>query len=213
MATDKQIAANRRNALKSTGPRSVEGKAAVRFNALQHGVRAQTLFLDYEDRATFDSLRDGLQEEWQPLGPTEMFYLEQMLAAYWKIRRVDYFEHAVYHAVTDPLEQLAKLQKLWQEQHRLERAFNKAQQELERLQASRFAGDEPVGQALPSPNPTAAQEAAPLDHLSGQPTRPEAPGVVEENEAAEPLAPAVFPQSGPVVDKAGDILTEIRPIR
>jgi hypothetical protein len=41
MATERQIAANRRNALKSTGPRTAAGKARVSRNGLRHGVRAR----------------------------------------------------------------------------------------------------------------------------------------------------------------------------
>ena len=40
MATAKQIEANRLNALKSTGPRTVEGKSASRLNAVTHGLAA-----------------------------------------------------------------------------------------------------------------------------------------------------------------------------
>lgn len=40
MATERQIAANRRNAGKSTGPRSRAGKQRARFNAYQHGLTA-----------------------------------------------------------------------------------------------------------------------------------------------------------------------------
>lgn len=43
MATPAQIAANRRNALKSTGPRTAAGKARSRMNALKHGLRAATI--------------------------------------------------------------------------------------------------------------------------------------------------------------------------
>jgi hypothetical protein len=45
MATQKQIDADRRNALKSTGPRSEEGKAKIRRNALREGLTGQVITL------------------------------------------------------------------------------------------------------------------------------------------------------------------------
>ena len=45
MATLQQIDAHRRNALKSSGPKTPQGKAAVSLNSLCHGLRARTVVL------------------------------------------------------------------------------------------------------------------------------------------------------------------------
>ena len=49
MTSEKKTEANRRNALKSTGPRTPEGKTAVRLNALRHGLRSEEILLPGED--------------------------------------------------------------------------------------------------------------------------------------------------------------------
>ena len=56
MATQQQIDANRRNAQKSTGPTTPEGRAAVRHNALKHGLTAEILIPSMEDQPEFDRL-------------------------------------------------------------------------------------------------------------------------------------------------------------
>ena len=71
MATQKQIEANRRNAQYSTGPRTPKGKAAVRFNALQHGLTAPHALLPTEDPSDFDDLLRSFLDDLQPLGPIE----------------------------------------------------------------------------------------------------------------------------------------------
>ena len=48
MATTRQIEANRANSRKSTGPRTDEGKAAVRLNALKHGLSADCVIIPGE---------------------------------------------------------------------------------------------------------------------------------------------------------------------
>jgi hypothetical protein len=53
MATHKQITANRKNAQKSTGPRSSAGKTKAARNALAHGLRAAEILLPDEDGKRF----------------------------------------------------------------------------------------------------------------------------------------------------------------
>ena len=134
MATLKQIEANRRNALKSTGPRTAEGKAAVRLNALQHGLRSQSLILPGENREEFEQLYAILESEWQPQSATAGFYVEQMAIAQWKLRRLEVAETNLLSEDLPASVQIPLLDRLWQTQIRLERSFSRAQRELERIQ-------------------------------------------------------------------------------
>jgi hypothetical protein len=49
MSSPRQIEANRRNALKSTGPTSANGKHVSRRNALRHGFTAETVLEPLEN--------------------------------------------------------------------------------------------------------------------------------------------------------------------
>src|SRR5258708_828542 len=71
MPTEKQTEANRLNAQHSTGPRTSEGKSAVRFNALKHGIFSEGHTVIREDRNDFDALRDDYLRRFQPDGPEE----------------------------------------------------------------------------------------------------------------------------------------------
>lgn len=68
-----QIEANRRNALKSTGPQTPEGKAAVSLNALKHGLFARQVVVRghnlKESREEFESFYRQYYEHLAPVGP------------------------------------------------------------------------------------------------------------------------------------------------
>lgn len=59
-STDRQIAANRLNAQRSTGPRTPAGKAKVSVNALRHGLTAREVILPNENPDDFDAFRAEL---------------------------------------------------------------------------------------------------------------------------------------------------------
>jgi hypothetical protein len=80
MATEKQIAANRRNAQLSTGPKTPEGKAAVRFNGLKHGFYAKQANLSLDEDEPIHELLDTFLDNLEPPGPLEAGLFEMCLA-------------------------------------------------------------------------------------------------------------------------------------
>ena len=165
MATIKQIEANRLNAQKSTGPKTPEGKAVTKLNALRHGLRARTVVLPAEKSEDFHQLCNDLEAEWEPQSRTEQFYLEQMAVSQWKLARVEIAEKSILDQKFSAKSQIPLVEKLWQCQHRLERSYTRAQRELERLQDFRRRQVQQPEQS--APQPTAEAPAAPQPQPSG----------------------------------------------
>jgi hypothetical protein len=150
MVSQKQAEANRQNALKSTGPRSLRGKNTVRFNAVRHGLRADHVLLPGESYDALQELSSQLEAEWQPVGRTEEHYVEQMVVAQWKLLRIERYEFQFRH---DRLpDALPCIEGLWRSAQRFENSFTRAQHELERLQAGRLADSDPPVEILKPEN-------------------------------------------------------------
>jgi hypothetical protein len=88
MSSQTQIDANRRNAQQSTGPRTSDGKAAVARNAIAHGFYSQHLVLPGEDEGELHALRQAIEDRLEPDGQLEALYVERIVMAAWKIRRI-----------------------------------------------------------------------------------------------------------------------------
>jgi hypothetical protein len=80
MLSDKQLAANRENAQKSTGPRTEEGKRRSSLNATRHGLTGQVIVLPEENLAAFNKFAF---DQVTTLGPGDAN--EQQLAQSWAV--------------------------------------------------------------------------------------------------------------------------------
>ena len=96
MTSDKQWQANRLNALRSTGPRTEEGKASSRINALRHGLTATKIALPGENEAQYEELRAGLLAEYAPTTLAEEILVDRLAGFVWRHRRVPTFEAALH---------------------------------------------------------------------------------------------------------------------
>ena len=96
MATELQAAANRRNALMSTGPRSLAGKRRSSVNAVSHGLTAQHAMLPGEDPDEFDGLRHAIFNSLLPQGALENQLVERAVSLMWRMRRFQVFEIALF---------------------------------------------------------------------------------------------------------------------
>jgi len=207
MATDKQIAANRKNAQKSTGPKTPEGRAAVRLNGLKHGLTATTLVLAGESAADFEDLLDSFESEHAPSTPTEEALVRQMAMAQWRLRRLYHVEAAFFsmrlidtaetaernYENLEPAGHLAlvvdrsaeTLTNLSRFEARLERSFYKALQELQRLRSLPKSDlknqTQSAPQAEPDPGPPGAK-VIPITRANTRQTTPPRLG----NEPATP---------------------------
>jgi hypothetical protein len=82
MTSEKQEKANQQNALKSTGPKTPNGKAVARYNATRHGLLSREVLLPGEDEATLRELGEILRDELQPVGELENMLVDRIIAAH-----------------------------------------------------------------------------------------------------------------------------------
>jgi len=90
--TARATEANRRNAVKSTGPRTAEGKAAVSLNRLGHGLTGRAPLVPGEDPAEYERLRQGLTDQLAPQGVLEQALVDRAAGCLWRLGRVQQIE-------------------------------------------------------------------------------------------------------------------------
>jgi hypothetical protein len=97
MATENQIAANRDNAKKSTGPKTTEGKTKSSKNALKHGLTTPYGLLPGESEEEYMYHREELLDELYPDSSIEHYLADRIVYLSWALKRAAHFTRVTLH--------------------------------------------------------------------------------------------------------------------
>jgi hypothetical protein len=155
MSSESKIAANRANAQLSTGPRTLEGKAASSLNAFKHGLRSNRLLVLPNEQDEFDQLLTALRAQVNPQGPLEELAFSELLRAAWHLRRVQLAEAALASSPTDPFLTptcYSTIHRLESYHVKYERSYHRAFRHLQQLQTDRLLREREITGSNESPD-------------------------------------------------------------
>jgi hypothetical protein len=103
MTSYRQIDANRRNALKSTGPKTQSGKRASRCNAIRHGLTAETVISTLEDAEDYKAFEAAVTADYDAQSAVERELVLRLASLLWRLRRATMMETGLFEIQTDHL--------------------------------------------------------------------------------------------------------------
>jgi hypothetical protein len=99
MTSLKQIEANRRNALKSTGPTTIEGKERSSRNAVRHGLTAETVIAALENAEDYQAFEAAVIADYDAESAVEREMVLRLASVLWRLRRATGIETALFESV------------------------------------------------------------------------------------------------------------------
>jgi hypothetical protein len=96
MTSYRQIEVNRRNALKSTGPRTEAGKQVSRCNAVRHGLTAETVIGALEDADDYKAFEAAIIADYDAQSAVERELVLRLASVLWRLRRATTMETGLF---------------------------------------------------------------------------------------------------------------------
>ena len=103
MTSWRQFEANRRNALKSTGPRTEAGKQASRCNAVRHGLTAETVISALEDAEDYKAFEAAITADYDAQSVVERELVLRLASVLWRLRRATTMETGLFEIQAEHL--------------------------------------------------------------------------------------------------------------
>ena len=104
MTSFRQIEANRRNARKSTGPITEEGKQRSRCNAVRHGLMAETVIGALEDAEDYKAFEAAITADYDAQSAVERELVLRLASLLWRLRRATTMETGLFEIQADLIE-------------------------------------------------------------------------------------------------------------
>jgi hypothetical protein len=101
MTSFRQIEANRRNARKSTGPVTQEGKQHSRCNALRHGLTAETVIGALEDAEDYKAFEAAVTADFDAETAVERELVLRLASLLWRLRRATAIDTGLFETQTE----------------------------------------------------------------------------------------------------------------
>jgi hypothetical protein len=108
MTSIKQIEANRRNSLKSTGPKTDAGKRTARCNAVRHGLTAETVIGALEDADDYKGFEAAITADYDAQSAVERELVLRLASLLWRLRRATTIETGLFEIQADHLSNFRK---------------------------------------------------------------------------------------------------------
>ena len=103
MTSYQQIETNRRNALKSTGPKTEVGKQTSRRNAVRHGLTAETVIGALEDADDYKAFEAAITADYDAQSAVERELVLQLASLLWRLRRATMMETGLFEIQAEHL--------------------------------------------------------------------------------------------------------------
>jgi anti-sigma-K factor RskA len=112
VTSHRQIDANRRNARKSTGPITEEGKQRSRCNAIRHGLTAETVIGALEDAEDYKAFEAAIAADYDAQSAVERELVLRLASLLWRLRRSTTIETGLFEIQADHLREFRRAQQV-----------------------------------------------------------------------------------------------------
>lgn len=154
--TDKRSVTSAANGAKSKGPKTPEGKAVARLNAIKHGIYSEMTVVNFEEEHELVAFGKRMRAELAPIGELELALADRLVSLAWRIRRLTSIEGELLEDGNKEFQPSRafggytgeKLQRLSRYETTLDRQFYRTLHELQRLQAARRGQNVPPPEAV-----------------------------------------------------------------